>query len=119
MSLDFAKLTDAVAKVASLASSHADVSAQVSAATAARDAALADLAQAQIDIDAMAAHLIDAATTPAESAGIAAVSAALFVAPAPVDVPSAPAVAPVAPPPPLGPVVPVGTYLPGDPRANA
>lgn len=112
MPLDLSKLTDAVSKVASLAASVATVAAE-------RDAAVADLAQAQTDVDALTAQLLSAATTPAETAGIAAVSAALFVAPAPVDVPSESAVDPVAPLPPLGVVVPVGTYLPGDPRANA
>lgn len=141
MSLDFTKLTDAVAKVASLAASHADVSSQVVAANAARDAALADLAQAQIDIDDMAAKLIASATTPAEATGLAAVAAALVapvspvvapVAPAvdptaPVVVAPAPAVAVVAPAPtgtPVAPAVaavtsPATTFLPGDPRANA
>jgi hypothetical protein len=98
--LDLSKLTDAVTKVATMAASVASVAAE-------RDAAVADLAQAQTDVDALTAQLLSAATTPAESAGIAAVSAALFVAPAPVD----------APVPPLGPVAaPAGTYLPGDPR---
>lgn len=117
MSLDFSKLTDAVAKVAALAASHGDASAAISAATSARDAALADLAQAQIDINAMADQLIAAAQTPAESAGLAAVASAL-VAPAPVGPASVtPAVAPVAPHAPVAGPSSAVTYLPGDPRA--
>jgi hypothetical protein len=115
--LDLSKLTDAVAKVASLASSVSSVAAE-------RDAAVQDLVSAQADIDQLTATLLAATTTPAESAGIAAVAAALAVAPAPVDVPVAPAVDPVPSLPALGPVAaPVAqsgtTFLPGDPRANA
>lgn len=135
MSLDFSKLTDAVAKVTALAASHADVSAAVTAANSARDAALADIAQAQVEIDTMAAHLIAAASTPAEAAGLAAVAAAVSVPPALPAAPVAPANplvipsdtfvaapgAPVAPPAPtiFAPAPAGTTFLPGDPRANA
>jgi hypothetical protein len=98
--LVLSKLSDAVSKVASVAAE----------ALAARTA----IAQAQSEIDALTASLIAAVGTPAEAAGIAAVADALFVAPAPVDVPSESAVAPALP---LGPAVPVATFLPGDPRA--
>jgi hypothetical protein len=103
MALDLSKLTDAVAKVAALAASVATVAAE-------RDAAVQAVVQAQTDVDALTAQLLAAASTPAEAAGIAAVSAAL--------------VAPVAPEalvvPALGPVTPAfaGTFLPGDPRAQ-
>jgi hypothetical protein len=100
MTLDLSKLTDAVAKVATLAASVATVAAE-------RDAAVAHLVQAQADVDALVAQLLSATSTPAEAAGITAVSEALFVAPALEDAPVSPAVAPV------------GTFLPGDPRANA
>jgi hypothetical protein len=100
MPLDLSKLTDAVGKVAALATSHATV-------VAARDAALADLATAQADVDALVAQLVAAAATPAEAAGLTAVAEAL-VAPVPVEAPVQPA---------LGPVVIPQTFLPGDPRA--
>lgn len=106
MSLDLSKLTDAVAKVVALAASHADVSSQVATVAAERDAAVAAVTQAQADVDALTAKLLDAAGSPAEAAGIAAVSEALFVAQAPV----LPGVAAVTS---------LGTFLPGDPRANA
>jgi septal ring factor EnvC (AmiA/AmiB activator) len=77
MALDLTKLQDAVSKVVSLASSHADVSSTVATISAARDAAIADLTQAQKDIDDMASRLIAAATTPAEAAGLAAVAQAV------------------------------------------
>jgi hypothetical protein len=105
-------LVGASRAVADLARSHADVSGLVASANAERDAALADLAQAQHDVDALTAQLLAAAQTPAEAAGIAAVSAALYVPLASVDVPVVPAVAPVV-------TLPAVTFLPGDPRANA
>ena len=110
MSLDLSKLTDAVTKVVALAASHADVSSQVATVAAERDAAFAAVTQAQADVDALTAKLLAAAGSPAEAAGLAAVSEALFVAPAPVDAPVLPAVAAVTA---------LGTFLPGDPRANA
>ncbi|MGY3589352.1 hypothetical protein [Bradyrhizobium sp. USDA 4350] len=121
MSLDLSKLTDAVAKVADLAKAHADISALVASANAARDAAVADLVQAQKDVDALVAQLLAAAKTPAETAGLTAVAAAILApSPAPVapvvfDTSVVPPAAPVAP---AAPVV-TATYLPGDPRANA
>jgi hypothetical protein len=89
MPLDLSKLTDAVAKVAALAQSHADVTSTVSAVSAARDAAIADLVQAQKDVDALTSQLLSAAQSPAEAAGIVAVAAAL--APEAPAVPAAPA----------------------------
>jgi hypothetical protein len=103
MTLDLSKLTDAVAKVASLAASVATVAAE-------RDAAVQAVTKAQADVDALVAQLLSATSTPAEAAGIAAVSTALFVPAVPEIAPVIPAVVPVAP---------VGTFLPGDPRANA
>jgi uncharacterized protein (DUF885 family) len=82
MPLDFSKLNMAVSKVADLAKEHA-------AAHAARDAAVADLANAQSYIDSLAHQLISAAQTPAEAVGLTAVAAALTSS----------------------------TFLPGDPRA--
>lgn len=127
MPLDLSKLTDAIAKVSALAVSHADLSTAVMVAENARDAAIADLAKAQQDIDGLAAQLLASATTPAETAGITAVAAALTApvvpvdtAPAPVFVPVAP-VAPVEAPVfiPVAPKVAAVTYLPGDPRNPA
>ena len=85
MALDLTKLSDAVAKVAALAAAHADVSATVASVTAERDAALADLAAAQHDIDDMTDKLIAAATTPAGAVGLAAVAAAVAPAPPTAD----------------------------------
>jgi hypothetical protein len=87
--LDLSKLTDAVTKVASLAASVTSLAAE-------REAAVSHMAQAQVDVDALTAQLLQATQGPAEAAGIAAVSAAL-----------APAAAPLV----------FGTLLPGDPRA--
>jgi hypothetical protein len=119
--------------VASLAQSHADVTSAVAAANAARDAAVADLAQAQKDVDDLTAKLVAAATTPVEAVGLAAVAAAVAVPAAPAVAPVAPVVAPVvspavaaavvaldAQPAPLAPAVApaapaAGTFLPGDP----
>jgi hypothetical protein len=107
MSLDLSKLQDAITRVASLAADR-------DAAKAAQAVAEASVASAQADIDALTAQLVAAVNSPAEAVGLIAVAAAL-VAPAPVvDASVTPAVAPTLP---LGPVVPVATFLPGDPRA--
>jgi hypothetical protein len=127
--LDLTKLTDAVTKVAKLATDHAatkqaydDASSERHAARVERDAALEAIAKAQADIDALTSTLIAAAGSPAEATGIAAVADALFVAPAPTIAPVIPAINPAAPPlPPLAPTPKKGqsiTFLPGDPRAN-
>lgn len=63
MKLDLTKLTDAVSKVAGLASENAQMR--------------QDMAEAQATVDALAASLIAASTSPAGAVGIAAVSAAL------------------------------------------
>jgi hypothetical protein len=100
--LDLSKLTDAVTKVAVLASSVASVAAE-------RDAAkwlICPAVQAQADVDALTAQLVAAATTPAEAAGLTAVAAAL--APVPVS-PTLPAADPVAP----APVTPVAVGVTG------
>ncbi|MGM5019220.1 hypothetical protein [Tardiphaga sp. 367_B4_N1_1] len=102
MALDFSKLNTAVSKVADLAKSHA-------AAHAARDTAVADLANAQAYIDSLATQLIAAAQTPAEAAGIAAVASALTVAPVAVTAVDAGTGA--------APAIRATTFLPGDPRA--
>lgn len=132
MSLDFSKLHDALAKVADLAKAHASVSALVADASAARDAALADLREAQDHIETIASQLLSAASTEAEKVGLTAVAGALStlstdVAPAaaPVAVqavdatgaPVAPPVAPAVPAPAAA--APATTFLPGDPRAVA
>lgn len=104
MALDLSRLSEAVTKVAALAASVASVA----SVAAERDAAVAAVVQAQADVDALTEQLLAAASTPAEAAGIAAVSAALVVPSDPVEASALP----------LGIVAAPTTFLPGDPRAS-
>lgn len=63
MKLDLTKLTDAVSKVAGIAAENAQMR--------------QDMQDAQASVDALAASLIAATTSPAGAVGLAAVSAAL------------------------------------------
>ncbi|MBW7970966.1 hypothetical protein [Bradyrhizobium sp. BR 10289] len=67
MSIDLSKLSEAVTKVASLASER----------DAAIKASKAAIASAQADIDQLADQLLAAVSSPAEAVGIAAVAEAL------------------------------------------
>jgi hypothetical protein len=130
MSLDLTRLHDAIGKVADLAQDHAELQRAHGDVVVLAAQHKAELEQAQKDVDDMVALLIDAATTPAEKAGLTAVASIIVPAVEPVDVPveapvdpvmtgnlvtpMLPMVSPVAP---VAPVV-TGTFLPGDPRAR-
>lgn len=99
MKLDLSKLSDAVTKVASVASAHTALSSECEALKAECEAYVADHKASQEAIDTLTASLIAATTSPAEAVGLAAVAAAVApVAPAPeapVVVADAMATAPV------------------------
>lgn len=94
MPIDLSKLSEAVKGVAGLAADHAAMKSR-------HDAMLADITQAQKDVDALVAALKGAATSPAGAVGITAVAQALApqltaaaVAPVAVAPVAAPVVAP-------------------------
>lgn len=134
MSLDLTRLHDAIGKVADLTQDHAELQRAHGDVVVLAAQHKAELEQAQKDVDDMVALLIDAATTPAERAGLTAVAAIIVPAVEPVDVPveapvasvdttvfppamMAPMLPMVSPVAPVAPVV-TGTFLPGDPRAR-